>query len=68
MAPRSRASFQKRQKEQARQEKQRAKQQRRLEKKIQGQATPEDESREPADLGDASVKPDIGTGADNIRP
>lgn len=67
MAPRSRASFQKRQKEQARQEKQRAKQQRRLEKK-QGQTTAEDESREPADLADASVKPDTATGADSIQP
>ena len=47
MAPRSRATFAKRQKEQARQEKQRAKLQRRLDKKFQSQQSDQDAELDP---------------------
>ncbi|MGZ4836359.1 MAG: hypothetical protein ACXVZZ_12035 [Terriglobales bacterium] len=60
MAPRSRASFQKRQKEQARQEKQRAKAQRRQQKKLENQAPAERvESQEASPVAEGSPDPSL---------
>jgi hypothetical protein len=62
LAPRSRATFNKRQKEQARQEKQRAKAQRRQQRKLENQAPAEpaesQESSPTAELPSLRVSPD----------